>query len=248
MRPHFPEALIEASRAARHVVVFTGAGMSAESGLPTFREAQTGLWARYDPHELATPEAFSRNPALVWQWYAWRRRLAEEATPNPGHEAVAQMGDLIEQLTVVTQNIDGLHQEAGSTNVIELHGNIHRVVCFTCRHQPEAWERETEEPPPCPVCGGLLRPDVVWFGEALPAAALQAAVNAAQNADLFITVGTSGIVYPAAAIPYEAAQRNSLMLEVNPTTTELSGLMDFRLTGGAANALPAYVEAVWGFE
>lgn len=242
----FPQPLIDASRAARHIVVFTGAGMSAESGLPTFREAQTGLWAQYDPHELATPDAFRRHPALVWQWYGWRRRLAEEAEPNSGHRAVARMSAHVNQLTVVTQNIDGLHQQAGSKNVIELHGNIHRATCFNCGDRPDEWDAEAEEPPACQVCGGLLRPDVVWFGEALPANALQDAIAAARAADLFITIGTSGWVYPAAAIPGEAARHGALMMEVNPTRTELSGVMDFRLTGGAAVAMPAFVEAVWG--
>lgn len=246
MTSTFPKSLIEASRAASRVVVFSGAGMSAESGLPTFREAQTGLWAQYDPHELATPDAFRRDPTLVWQWYAWRRKLAEEASPNAGHEAVARMGDYVEQLTVVTQNIDGLHQQAGSANVIELHGNIQRVVCFGCQDRPDEWDSAAEEPPICEVCNQLLRPDVVWFGEALPAHALQSAITAAREADLFITVGTSGLVYPAAVIPQEAARHGALMVEINPTRTELSGIMDVRLTGGAAVALPAYVEAVWG--
>ncbi len=246
MTSNFPEALIEASRAARQIVIFTGAGMSAESGLPTFREAQTGLWATYDPHELATPDAFRRNPELVWQWYAWRRQLAENAVPNSGHLAVAELGSSTDNLTLITQNIDGLHQCAGSSELIELHGNIHRVACFACGHQPLDWDRAAQEPPACPVCGGLLRPDVVWFGEPLPAAALQAATTAASSADLFVTVGTSGLVYPAAALPIEAARHGALMLEVNPTTTELSGIMDYRVIGTAAGVLPAYVEAVWG--
>ncbi len=164
MTSNFPEDLIKASRTARRVVVFTGAGISAESGLPTFREAQTGLWAKYDPLELATPDAFRRNPTLVWQWYAWRRQLAEDAAPNPGHLAVAQMDTILNDLTVVTQNIDGLHQRAGSSDVIELHGNIHRVACFDCRHRPVDWDHAAQEPPACPLCGGMLaaRCGLVW--------------------------------------------------------------------------------------
>lgn len=242
--PQIPRELVERARAAERVVVFTGAGISAESGLPTFREAQTGLWARYDPMELATPQAFQRNPQLVWQWYAWRRELATKSEPNPGHVSIARLAQLVPQLVLITQNIDGLHQRAGSQDPIELHGNIHRVKCFRCEHQPADWDRAAESPPPCTVCGGLLRPDVVWFGEALPDNALAQAIGQAQSADLFITVGTSGLVHPAASIPLLAERAGALMVEVNPVTTELSRIMDYRLSGQAGKVMPAFLEAI----
>jgi len=167
-----PDSLISAVRTARHIAVLTGAGISAESGVPTFREAQTGLWAQYDPLELATPEAFRRNPKLVWQWYEWRRGLVSKAQPNPGHLALAQLELKVERFTLITQNVDGLHQRAGSRNVVELHGNINRTKCFDEEVVIESWAETGDAPPRCPRCGGLLRPDVVWFGEALPRQAL----------------------------------------------------------------------------
>ncbi len=164
-----PTELIEALRKAARVTALTGAGISAESGVPTFRDAQTGLWAKYRPEELATTEAFRRNPRLVWDWYTWRRERVAQAHPNPGHLALAEMEKRVPQFTLVTQNVDGLHRRAGSRNVIELHGNIMRTKCFHEDIMVEAWADTGETPPSCPHCGGPLRPDVVWFGEALPA-------------------------------------------------------------------------------
>ena len=165
---------------------------SAESGVPTFREAQTGLWAQYDPEELATPQAFLCNPRLVWEWYAWRRELAAKAEPNLGHLALAQLEQQIPHFTLITQNVDGLHQRAGSQNVIELHGNIQRTICFNERQVVNAWPGSDEIPPRCPRCGGLLRPDVVWFGESLPAPARESAWVAAKQCELFLAVGHFG--------------------------------------------------------
>src|SRR5574341_154130 len=199
-----PPVLIESLRAARHVAVLTGSGISAESGVPTFRDAQTGLWAKYRPEELATPEAFRRNPRLVWEWYEWRRGLVAKAAPNPGHLALAELERRVPRLTLVTQNVDGLHQQAGSRGVIELHGNLQRTKCFEENVVVEAWPITGAAPPRCPRCGGLLRPDVVWFGEALPQPALAAAVEAAQACDLFFAIGTSALVQPAASLPFEA--------------------------------------------
>ncbi len=248
--PHlFPLPLVERLRTARHLVVFSGAGMSAESGVPTFRDAQTGLWARYDPTELASPEAFRRHPKRVWDWYAWRRELVRRARPNPGHEAVARLERWVPQVTVVTQNVDGLHQQAGSSRVIELHGNLHRTVCAQCRRvvPPEAWGPPGPEGVPrCPACGGLLRPDVVWFGEGLPPDAWQAAVRSAQTADVMLVVGTSGLVQPAASLPVMAKEAGAYLVEVNPRPSALSPLMDHTLRGPAGQVLPALVQAVWG--
>jgi NAD-dependent deacetylase len=227
------------------VVALTGSGISAESGVPTFRDAQTGLWARYDPLELATPEAFARDPELVWNWYAWRRELVEGATPNAGHAALVELERSVPNFTLVTQNVDGLHQEAGSENVVELHGNIRRSRCAAEGLVVELGQQRTA-PPPCPNCGSPLRPDVVWFGEQLPAADLKAASEAARSCDLFLSVGTSSLVYPAADLPYEALENGATVVEVNPDRTPLSARAGFALRGGAGEALPRLVRAAFG--
>ncbi len=244
--PSFPivPKLIESLRSARRVTVLTGAGISAESGVPTFREAQTGLWGQYDPEELATPQAFQRNPRLVWEWYAWRRELAAKAEPNPGHLALAQLEQRIPHFTLITQNVDGLHQRAGSQNVIELHGNIWRTICFDDRQVVDAWPDSEEIPPRCPRCGGLLRPDVVWFGESLPAQALDAAWTAAKQGELFLTVGTSAIVQPAASLPWVALEHGIPTVEINPNSTPLTPAMTYVLPGPAGQVLPALVKAL----
>lgn len=238
-----PESLIAALRDARRVVVLTGAGVSAESGVPTFRDAQTGLWAKYDPHELATPEAFRRNPKLVWQWYAWRREMVGGVEPNPGHVALAELEFLVPELMLVTQNVDGLHRRAGSRRVLELHGDITRVKCFDCDAPAATWA-DDPVPPRCALCGGRLRPDVVWFGEMLPARELEQAMEAARLADVFLAVGTSALVYPAAALPELALQGGAVVVEVNPEATPLSRHAHHVLRGAAGAVLPALVAAV----
>ncbi len=240
-----PTALTEALRKAVRITALTGAGISAESGVPTFRDAQTGLWARYRPEELATPEAFRRNPKRVWEWYAWRREMVAKANPNPGHLALAEMESRVPQFTLVTQNVDGLHRRAGSRNVIELHGNIMRTKCFREDGVVEAWADTGEVPPRCPRCGGLLRPDVVWFGEALPADALGTAIEAAQSCDVFFSIGTSGLVEPAASLPYEALRRGAVVVEVNPDETPLTSRATFVLCGPASEVLPSLVRTTW---
>ena len=189
-------------RNARSVAVLTGSGISAESGVPTFRDAQTGLWARYDPMELATPEAFERDPRLVWEWYAWRRELVGNAALNPGHEALAELESRVPDFVLLTQNVDGLHRRAGSQNVVELHGSILHSRCSVEGAFVEPREEDPEIPPSCPSCGAFLRPDVVWFGEALPAEALEEAFHAARECDLFFSIGTSSLVQPAASLAF----------------------------------------------
>lgn len=238
-----PPALAEALRGARSVAALTGSGVSAESGVPTFREAQTGLWERFDPQRLATPEAFARTPALVWEWYEWRRELVSRAEPNPGHRALADLERLVPRLTLVTQNVDGLHRRAGSRAVIELHGNILRTRCSGCGEPAEDHPAD-EKPPPCPRCGALLRPDVVWFGEMLPPGSMEAASEVARGCDLFLCVGTSGVVYPAAALPFEALEAGATVVEVNPEETPLSPHADHALRGRAGEILPALVETL----
>ena len=240
-----PAEFIEKLRHAQKVTISTGAGTSAESGVPTFREAQTGLWALYDPEQLATPQAFRKNPRLVWDWYAWRRSLVTNAEPNAGHLALAQMAGLIPELVLITQNIDGLHQRAGNTDVIELHGNIMRSKCSHCMRIALEFE-ETEDPPPtCPNCRGLLRPDVVWFGESLPYESLVAARKAARDCDIFFSIGTSSLVQPAASLPLEALDRGNVVVEINPAQTPLSSLMTYVLSGSSGFVLPELVKATW---
>ena len=177
----FSPDLIRVLRAARHIAVLTGAGVSAESGIPTFRDAQVGLWARYQPEDLATPEAFERNPKLVWDWYAWRSEIVRGARPNPGHYALAEMQRRVPKLSLITQNVDGFHQLAGSTDVIELHGNIGRTKCSRENIVIDQWAETGETPPRCPRCGAYLRPDVVWFGELSAACGIEAAMASCQH-------------------------------------------------------------------
>ena len=232
-----PSRLLEAFHRATRVVALTGSGISAESGVPTFRDAQTGLWERYDPQELATPEAFARDPRLVWRWYEWRRGLVEEAEPNPGHLALAELERRIPGFTLVTQNVDGLHQKAGSQRIIELHGNIMRSKCSEEGVIVRDYESE-EDPPRCPACSAFLRPDVVWFGEMLPFGALEEASEAARGCDVFLSIGTSSLVYPAAALPHEALENGATLVEINPSATPLTGHADFTLRGPAGEVLP----------
>ena len=240
-----PPELIDRLCRARRVAVLTGAGISAESGVPTFREAQTGLWARYNPEELATPDAFQRNPKLVWEWYTWRQQRVRQAEPNAGHRALVEMEQRIAEFTLITQNVDGLHRRAGSHQILELHGNLFRAKCFSEDRPVESWPDSEEIPPRCPRCGGLLRPDVVWFGEMLPAATLRAAEHAAATAELFFSIGTSALVYPAADLPFAALTAGAAVVEINPQPTPLSPHVTFSLNGAAGQILPALIAAAW---
>ena len=229
---------------ARHVCVLTGAGISAESGIPTFRDALTGLWSRFRPEELATPEAFERDPALVWQWYEWRRELVRQAQPNPGHRALAELAQHLPRLTLVTQNVDGLHQRAGSRDVLEYHGNILRDRCMLEQVVAERAADSGHGLPRCAACGGLLRPDVVWFGEPIPQRPMQLAAAAAGDCDVFLSVGTSSLVYPAAGLAEIALGRGAVVIEVNPQPTDLTGQATLVLAAAAGSVLPALLEAL----
>ena len=228
-------------RAARRIVLLSGAGMSAESGVPTFRDAQTGLWAKFRPEDLATEEAVRRDPAMVWDWYAMRRAMVARVAPNAGHLAVAAFQQRHPgRLTVVTQNVDGLHQKAGSPGVLALHGNLAedkwlappRACCDVARLVPGS-------PPSCPGCGNLRRPAVVWFGEMLPMDILAGAEEAAAACDLMLVVGTSGMVYPAAGL---ARSTRGKVVVLNPGPTDLDDAADTVLRGTAATLLPALLE------
>ncbi len=233
-----PDDLIQKLVAARHVTVLTGAGVSAESGVPTFRDAQTGLWSKYQPEDLATPRAFRRNPRLVWEWYEWRRRLVAGAKPNPAHLALVELEKLFPQFALITQNVDGLQQRAGSPKVIELHGNITRSKCFAENKVVSSWPATDDVPPQCPDCGGLLRPDVVWFEESLPEREMQMAATASTTCEVFLSIGTSTVVYPAAALPAEALRAGATVVEINPQPTPLTARAHFALAGAAGVVLP----------
>jgi NAD-dependent deacetylase len=233
-------------REARNVAVLTGAGISAESGIPTFRDALTGLWARYRPEDLATPEAFARDPRLVWEWYAWRRGIVQRAEPNAGHHALARLERLVPDFVLVTQNVDGLHQRAGSARVFELHGNILRTRCSRQGIIVERWVDGPEPPPRCATCGAPLRPDVVWFGELLPGEALHAAWDAASACDVFLSIGTSNLVEPAASLPWRAASAGAEVIVINTAVTgQRTGPHIHHLVGSAGEVLPTLLAAAW---
>lgn len=241
----FAPDLLDKLHHARHVAVFTGAGVSAESGIPTFRDAQTGLWARYRAEDLATPDAFRRDPVTVWKWYAWRRKLMREVVPNPAHFAIARLERLVESVVVITQNVDGLHRAAGSTDIIELHGNIWDNFCFECRRPAPQVDDAAEEPPRCGHCGGIVRPGVVWFGEALPAAAWTRASEVLESADVFFCIGTSSLVEPAASLPRYARSCGRTVIQINPEATSHDEIAQYVLRGKAGEVLPALLHAAW---
>jgi NAD-dependent deacetylase len=244
-------AIADLVRGAAWVTVCSGAGMSAESNVPTFRDAETGLWERFDPAELATPQAWSRDSALVWAWYQWRAKLVRSTTPNPGHVALAEWADR-RTVMVVTQNVDDLHERAGSAVTAHLHGSLFEPRCSQCDlpytgidADPDvATETLRVEPPSCPRCLSEVRPGVVWFGESLPSDAWERAADAAAGCDLLIVVGTSGIVYPAAALPERALAAGIPVIEINPEPTPLSSLVTHFMQTTAAVGLPALLQEV----
>lgn len=224
---------------AGHIAVLTGAGASADSGVPTFRDAQTGLWSRFDPRELATPEAFRTHPTRVWEWYAWRRRLIAGVEPNAGHYALAAMEAACPRFTLITQNVDGLHQLAGSRTVHEFHGNIHANLCFEEHRRLADHEMLDGVPPRCRYCQAMVRPAVVWFGEPIDEKLLQVADQAARNCDVLIWAGTAAEVYPAAGLIEVADTHGAVLVEINPQPSALSSLADYTLRERTAVALPA---------
>lgn len=246
-----PQQLLELLARAQRVVVFTGAGVSAESGIPTFRDALTGLWQQFDAEDLATPEAFRRDPSLVWGWYEWRRSCVLRVAPNPAHYAIAAMAGRLPQFTLITQNVDDLHERAGSAAPIHLHGSLHRPRCSVCQlphalppgipDEPEGGRRL--EPPRCKRCDRPVRPGVVWFGEALPVAELQRAAAAVEECDLMFSVGTSSLVYPAADLPFAAVRRGAMVVQINPGATALDAVAAFNLRGPAGEILPRLMAA-----
>jgi NAD-dependent deacetylase len=252
MSQKFSERLLACLDTAHCVVAFTGAGVSAESGVPTFRGTD-GIWKKFKPEDLANVDAFMRNPELVWEWYAHRKRIMASIEPNAGHRALVEMEQLFESVSIVTQNIDNLHRRAGSTRVFELHGNIERNYCIKCgaRYTNEDVLNRSGVPV-CNqlrtsgaargLCGGLIRPDVVWFGEMLPEEEWDGAVKAAESSDVFLCIGTSGVVYPAASIPQMAKKEGAFLVEINPEPTPITDITDEFLQGPSGVILPALCE------
>lgn len=246
MSVEVPAQALAWARDARMVTVLSGAGMSADSGVPTFRDSQTGLWERFEPAQLATPEAWARDPELVWAWYEWRRSLVAACQPNAGHRALADWAKLTE-VQVVTQNVDDLHERAGSPVAVHLHGSLFAHRCASCGRgvelpAPDGAQIPQRLAPPVCDCGGRVRPGVVWFGEMLPEGALDAAMSLIEASDLVVVVGTSGLVYPAASLPRFAMDAGVPVLEINPTPSDVQADLRWRVT--AAHGLPALVAAL----
>jgi NAD-dependent deacetylase len=235
------QALKKQLMAAERVTVMTGAGISAESGVPTFRGAD-GLWKNYRATDLATPEAFLKNPKLVWEFYNWRRALISKLTFNAAHAALVEMEAKVPGFTLITQNVDGLHRRAGSRNLLEIHGNLWQVRCVQCQEVILDESPDMGELPTCEQCGSLLRPHVVWFGESLDQATLNRAVIASRNCQIMLVIGTSAIVQPAASLAWEAKQRGAVVAEINLEQTPHSHFMDYTFQGKAGEIVPRLVE------
>ena len=238
-------------RNSKKLVVLTGAGVSKESGVPTFRDALDGLWAEYDPMKLATPQAFRANPKLVWDFYEYRRSIIAPATPNPGHRALAALEQRFPEIPIITQNVDRLHEAAGSRHVIHLHGDIHLNRCSAnCQGSPTILADDVlvhggeDEVPRCPHCGSPARPDVVWFGEMLPLDQLDEAKHVSAGADVMLVVGTSGVIMPAADMPVIAKRAGAKIIEINPDETPITPITDIWLQGTSGEILPRVVAAL----
>ena len=241
----FSSEIIHFLRTSNRLTALTGAGVSQESGLHTFREKREGLWAQNKPEDLATPEAFDRNPELVWGFYSMRRLMAGEVRPNPGHQALVEIEHRVPYFSLITQNVDGLHQRAGSKTIIELHGNITRTRCSNGCGVFSQWEDAPGGVPNCPKCGAKLRPDVVWFGELLPIGELEAAIQAARTCAVFFSIGTSGIVQPAATLPFLAKQGGAVLVEINTEETPLTQSADYFFQGKSGEILLELDKQVW---
>ena len=240
----FSSKILSRLEQLQSMCVLTGAGISAESGVPTFRGAD-GLWSKFKPEELANFDAFMRNPELVWEWYSYRKKVMKDVSPNAGHLALVKLEQMIPSFTLVTQNVDNLHRRAGNKNILELHGNIERSYCIDCgKFAVDVTMSERKHAPRCSHCGGLVRPDVVWFGELLPQDVYAEAEQAARQCGLFLCVGTSAIVYPAASLPLIARRSGAYVVEINVELTELSSKVDETLLGKSGEILPLILEQV----
>ena len=244
----FREDFVQKLKDANSIVFFTGAGISAESGIPTFR-GKDGIWNKLKPEELANFNAFLRNPDVVWEWYQHRRSIIHERGPNPAHFAIAELEKYYKEIYVVTQNVDNLHRRAGSNKIYELHGNIERNYCIDCAEpfEDSKFDLSQKSVPRCEECGGLIRPDVVWFGEFLPQEVFAEGEQKAEYSDICFVIGTSAVIYPAAYIPLNAKKSGSFLVEINITETEISHICDYSLFGRAGEIMPEVVELVKSF-
>jgi NAD-dependent deacetylase len=251
----FSDDLLIALLRAEHIVVFTGAGMSAESGIATFRDAQTGLWGKYDPHVMASPKGYLADKALVWGWYEWRRIQVLQAKPNAGHFAIADLANHVERLTLITQNVDDLHERAGSRSVVHLHGSLHQPRCFCCSSPytfsdyipDEPVDVCRKEPPVCTQCNGSIRPGVVWFGESINDTDWEYAEQAAMKCDLIFSIGASLLVWPAAQLAERAILHGAKLIQINPDSTALDSKAIVNFRGKAGEVLPAMLHALSSF-
>ena len=241
---NYPQSFINRLKNADNILVFTGAGISAESGVDTFR-GKGGLWNKMKPEELASFGGFIKNPNLVWEWYQYRRKIVHDTSPNPGHFAIAELEKYYNSVTVVTQNVDNLHSRAGSKKILELHGNIERNFCIDCNTFYDVNEfQSVPEAPKCPKCGGMIRPDVVWFGENLPEGIFARAEASAKESDICFIIGTSAVVYPAAYIPITAKEYGAYLVEINIEKTEISQAVDLSLIGKSGEVLPEILTTI----
>jgi len=235
------EKILEAKRIiddASNIAVLSGAGISAESGIPTFR-GEDGLWKNFRPEDLATPDAFSKDPKLVWEWYEWRRKLIKDSKPNPGHYALADFEQQVSDYTLITQNIDGLHQLAGSRNIVEMHGNLWQIRCTRCGNIEQNFEVPFKELPPlCKNCNSLGRPNIVWFGEVIPMPIIDKSLMAIENCQVMLIIGTSGVVEPAASMGLIAKQTGKTIIEINLEPTPNSNFYDLSINGKSGEILP----------
>jgi len=239
-----PSALIGALKNAKRIAILTGAGVSAESGIPTFRDAQTGFWSKFDPQDLASLDAFEKDPKLIWQWYEERREYVRKAEPNPGHVALAALAELKPELTLITQNVDNLHQRAGSRNVLQLHGSLFEGRTLYGEEIIDLAEPLEALPPKHPVSGEMLRPAIVWFGEYLPERVLDDSMRAAEECDLFLVIGTSALVQPAASIPMVAKHHGAVLVDINPEPSAITDAADYFLSGPSGKVLPALIKCL----
>ena len=239
----FPDDFKGILKNVKKVAILTGAGISAESGVPTFR-GEGGIWNKFKPEELATVDAFMSNPKLVWEWYLWRRQIMSEVGPNPAHHALVDMESLYDDFSLITQNVDGLHRVAGSKKIYEVHGNISLNKCLDCSRPYDGEINLDDDKLPQCRCGGKIRPDVVWFGEMLPADVINKAFIASERAELFFSIGTSALVHPAASLPFTAKQSGAYLVEVNLDPTPLSDYADYAIHGPAGEIMPEIVEQI----
>jgi NAD-dependent deacetylase len=243
-----PEEVLHRLKRARRVVVLTGGGMAAEAGVPSFRDSHTGPWAQYDVSELATPQAFLRNPRLVWEWYDFRRRAADAARPSAAHYALVDMEQFYPSFLLITQTIDSLHWRAGSRDLVELNGCLRRSRCYEAGHTVHSWDDDGDLPPRCPHCGSQLRPDVVLFGEGLPQTELRKAQGAVERCDLFLTVGAVGAIEPVASFPFVAKRVGATVLSIGPEESIYSLMADYVVPAAPGAVLPELVRQVVGEE